>query len=583
MSEKEIEEITETTDGSGTPAEAVHHAEQRAETVTEETQAAADHMKEETRKAAEQIEKDITENQEIYSRPLETGSALLYGADEENEDHSAYMPHHEEVHAAEETVSELFPEADTEETAAEEVHAESVHIEPVMEEQVTEEAAPVQEPVYTVPAAEKKEAPRVEEQAVKEERQTAPAYTYQEPYRESAQAAPARKSHPVLNTLLSAAVSLAAGFGGGYLAVRTFAPETPEPAVADAVPETEPEEQAAAPLPAEPEPAPVVSTEMSISDIAAKAQPSVVEILIEAEVSGGYGGYGGWGGFFNQPYTTQAAGSGVIISDDGYIITNNHVVEDATKITVTLFDGREYEAELIGTDAKSDIGVIKISADNLTAAEIGDSDTLQTGDTAVVIGNPLGTLGGTVTNGIISATDREITIDDETMNLIQTNAAINSGNSGGGLFDGHGDLIGIVNAKDSGYTSSGTVIEGLGFAIPVNEAMDIAEQLIEYGAVTNRATLGVYIQELAQSTGNYEAGLYITEVMKNSGAEEAGLQSYDRIVSADGQQISGYKDLRKVLKEKNVGDTIEVTVVRDGEEMTFECTLTGPISDTYEG
>lgn len=308
------------------------------------------------------------------------------------------------------------------------------------------------------------------------------------------------------------------------------------------------------------------ASELSTSEIAAKAGPSVVEI----NVTGTTTSYGMFGG----TYETQAAGSGVIISSDGYIITNNHVVEDGDEINVVTSDGKSYEATLVATDAKSDIGVLKIEATDLTAAVIGDSDKIQVGDKAVVIGNPLGTLGGTVTDGIISATNREITINNESMNLLQTNAAINSGNSGGGLFDGNGNLIGIVNAKDSGTTSSGTTIEGLGFAIPINDAMNVAQQLIENGKVTDRATLGVYVQELQQDQGNYKAGLYITSLVKNGAAENAGLQVYDRIVKVNGEEISSYSDLSAVLNKKKVGDEIEVVVERSGDEKTFTVSLT---------
>ncbi len=304
---------------------------------------------------------------------------------------------------------------------------------------------------------------------------------------------------------------------------------------------------------------------LSTTDIAAKAAPSVVEINIRG-VATTYGLFGG-------VYETESAGSGVIISEDGYIITNNHVVEGGTEITVVTSDGTEYNAEVVGTDEKSDIAVIKVDASGLTPAIIGNSDNVQAGDKAVVIGNPLGTLGGTVTDGIISAVNREITIDNETMSLLQTNATINSGNSGGGLFDGQGNLIGIVNAKESGTTSSGTTIEGLGFAIPINEAMDVAEQLMTYGTVTNRATLGVHVSEVTQDTRGYKAGLYITDVVRGGAAEAAGLQAYDRIVSVDGTDITSYADLSSVLNDKQVGDTVTVMVERNGENVMADVTL----------
>lgn len=307
-------------------------------------------------------------------------------------------------------------------------------------------------------------------------------------------------------------------------------------------------------------------TGLTTSEVAAKASPSVVEIVTEV-TSTQYGMFGG-------TYTSQAAGSGVIISKDGYIITNNHVVEDANSITVTTYDNKQYNATLVGTDEASDIAVIKIEADEeLSAATIGDSSKLQAGDTAVVIGNPLGTLGGTVTDGIISSPSREMVINNQSMELIQTNAEINSGNSGGGMFDGNGNLVGIVNAKDSGTTSSGTVIEGIGFAIPINSAMKVADELIQYGKVIDRATLGVYLQEVSSNYFNYTPGLYITGTANGSGAEKAGLKAYDRIVSADGNVISSQSDLTKVLRDKNVGDTISLTIERNGKQMDVQVTL----------
>ncbi len=310
-----------------------------------------------------------------------------------------------------------------------------------------------------------------------------------------------------------------------------------------------------------------VMEKMDVSDVAAIASPSVVEIRTEITASSF--------GIFGGSYTSQAAGSGVILSEDGYIITNNHVIEDADEITVTLYDGTGYEAELIGTDSKADIAVIKVEAEGLHPAVIGDSSAIIVGETAVVIGNPLGTLGGTVTDGIISAVSRDITVNKEAMDLIQTNAAINSGNSGGGLFDSQGRLIGIVNCKDSGYTGSGTTIEGLGFAIPINLAYSVAEQIMEYGKVVNRPTLGVYLQTVEKSTTNYPAGVYITDVIKDSGAEKAGLKRLDRIIKADGRDILSYTDLTRVLHSKVVGDEMNLVIIRDEKEMEVTLTLTG--------
>ena len=376
--------------------------------------------------------------------------------------------------------------------------------------------------------------------------------------------------HPLLTMACCAVISTACGLGGGWFAVthigNTSTADTPTTITYDTNSTGTSQPTSAN-----------ISTDgtMTISEVAAKASPTAVEILTETTQTG-YGMFGG-------SYTAQAAGSGVIISTDGYIITNNHVVEDAQSIKVTTYDGKEYDATLVGTDSKSDIAVIKIEADNLIAATIGDSSKIAAGDTAVVIGNPLGTLGGSVTSGIISAPSREIVISGESMELIQTNATINSGNSGGGLYDGNGNLIGIVNAKDSGTTSSGTVIEGIGFAIPVNTAMDVASQLIENGKVTNRATIGIHIQELTRDTQNYKAGLYVSDVIKGGGAEAAGLQAYDRIVSVDGTPISSYTDLSIFLRDKAVGDVINIVVEREGEQLEFRVMLTGSIETTQEG
>ena len=283
---------------------------------------------------------------------------------------------------------------------------------------------------------------------------------------------------------------------------------------------------------------------------------------------------------FGGTYTTNAAGSGIIISKDGYIVTNNHVIDGAQKITVKTSDGTEYDAKLIGTDPKSDIAVLKVEANDLTPATLGDSSKISVGDTAIAIGNPLGTLGGTVTDGIISATSRELVVNNESMKLIQTNATINSGNSGGGLFDGNGNLIGIVQSKDSGTSSSGATIEGIGFAIPVNDAMEVAEQLIKNGKVTDRATLGVYLQTLTTQQGNYTPGVYVTNVIDGSGAQAAGLKAYDKIVGADGKEVSNYPDLSAILKTKKPGDTVDLTIDRDGNQIQVTVTLTGTLDAT---
>ena len=300
-----------------------------------------------------------------------------------------------------------------------------------------------------------------------------------------------------------------------------------------------------------------------VSDIVEKCKDSVVEITTESASSGN--------SIFGQ-YVSQGAGSGVIISKDGYIVTNNHVVSGATSLKVTTTDGTEYDASVVGKDSQTDLAVIKVDANNLQAATLGDSDIVQVGDPAIAIGNPLGELGGTVTTGIISATDRQITIDDETMTLLQTDAAINPGNSGGGLFNADGNLIGIVNAKESS-----TGIEGLGFAIPITPAQDIITELMQNGSVTSRPALNVSLYDYTSNNqgqySKYEDGCYIVQIVKNGAADKAGLKQNDRILSFDGEQIQSTSDVKNVLKKHKIGDTIKMVVERDSKKITVEITL----------
>jgi len=296
----------------------------------------------------------------------------------------------------------------------------------------------------------------------------------------------------------------------------------------------------------------------SIAAIAAKASASVVEINVESTAVMP---------FFGES-TTSGSGSGVILSQDGYIVTNDHVVENAGKIAVRTKDGDEYTAVLIGTDSKTDLAVIKIDAAGMQPTTFANSDEVVVGELAVAIGNSLGTLGGTVTDGIVSAKDREITIDNETMTLLQTSAAVNPGNSGGGLFDANGDLIGIVNAK-----SAGTDVEGLGFAIPSNLVREIAQNIISDGYVTGRPELGISVIEIqdAESAQMYrvsEPGLYVMQVNTQN-----GLQAGDRIVSVNGTEIATTAELKELLGEQSVGDSMDFVVVRNGEKLSLTVTI----------
>ncbi len=302
---------------------------------------------------------------------------------------------------------------------------------------------------------------------------------------------------------------------------------------------------------------------LTIADIAALTADSVVAITTETVSTGNR----------MQQYVSEGAGSGVILTTDGYIVTNNHVIDGASKITVTLNSKETYTAQLVGSDAQTDLAVLKIEASDLQPVVLGDSDTLQVGELAVAVGNPLGELGGTVTDGIISALDRELTIDGQSMNLLQTNAAINPGNSGGGLFNERGELIGIVNAK-----SSGTGIEGLGFAIPVNTAKTVIEQLIAFGYVQGRVELGMTLLDITDTRTAMmyrvqQLGVYVLKVTEGSAAETAGFQSGDLIASIEGTAVETSDDVTSVLEGKSVGDTLKVVVVRSGQNVTMTLTL----------
>ena len=284
--------------------------------------------------------------------------------------------------------------------------------------------------------------------------------------------------------------------------------------------------------------------------------------------------------FFGQSTTSNATvlGSGVIISNDGYIVTNNHVVEGANEISVTLNNDEIYDATIIGTDSKTDLALIKIEASNLAYSNLVDSDTLELGQEVVAIGNSLGK-GTSSTNGIISALNREVTINNYTMTLILTNAEVNSGNSGGGLFDMNGNLVGIVNAKIMSQTtsSSSTSVEGMGYAIPANTVKKIVDELMNNGYVKDRATLGVkvitnnsYLEYYGYSD---TVGAVISEVVENGPAYKAGLEAGDIIIAINNDTVESFTDLSKELDNYAVGDTVTVTVNRNNKLKEFKVTL----------
>lgn len=304
---------------------------------------------------------------------------------------------------------------------------------------------------------------------------------------------------------------------------------------------------------------------MTYAEVAAMVKDSVVEINTE------YTTRSSW-----FQYVNGGAGSGVIISDDGYIVTNAHVVMNdsstalADTITVRLSNGAEYTASCAGFDTDTDIAVIKIEETGLTPAVCGNSDSLNVGEELVIVGNPLGELGGTVTNGIVSATEREIEVSGKMMTLIQTNAAINPGNSGGGMFDMTGRLVGIVNAK-----SSGTDIEGLGFAIPVNNVLSATEQLIEYGYVRGKVVIGVTFRTVEAgsfaSQYNIRPGVYVEKLTE--GMNDDVLQIGDRIIAVNGEEITSGSDISAKVSTCSVGDTLTFQLYRNGKliEVVVTC------------
>ena len=313
----------------------------------------------------------------------------------------------------------------------------------------------------------------------------------------------------------------------------------------------------------------VASGGMTTSQVSEMVSPSVVVITTEQVV------YSQWS-WYGQNQVESGAGSGVIISSDGYILTCAHVVSGASQITVTIGD-TDYTATVVGEDDTSDVAVLKIDATGLTPATVGDSDSLSVGDSVLAVGNPLGELGGTVTSGIVSALNRSVSIQSSsavnTMSLIQMDASVSPGNSGGGLFNMNGELVGIVNAK-----SSSSDAEGLGFAIPINDAIKVAQDLLENGYVTGRPYMGItYLAvtdaQTAAQLGVNAYGIYVVDVVSGGPADQAGLKAGDRIISIDNTEVAQKTDLGTLMQEHSAGDTLSITIARDGQMQTVSLTL----------
>ncbi len=326
----------------------------------------------------------------------------------------------------------------------------------------------------------------------------------------------------------------------------------------------------------------------SVPDIVEEAMPSVVGIASTFEYKSNSNSAFSWGwGSSSTPESNEikGTGTGIVMTADGYIITNAHVIYDdseyqcgkAVDVSVVFSDKSELEAKIVGYDTESDIAVLKVDADNLTPATFGNSDELEVGELVIAIGNPLGfDLFGSVTSGIVSALNREISINEKQMKLIQTDAAINSGNSGGPLLNSCGQVIGINSAKMSSNYSSSASIEGLGFAIPISEAKNIIDDLISYGYVTGKPQIGIScvdVDELYSRYYNIPQGIWVREVEGGSAAEKAGIKVGDVIIGIEGEAVSSIKEMNEIKNKYKAGDEITLTISRSNEDIEIKLVL----------
>jgi len=300
---------------------------------------------------------------------------------------------------------------------------------------------------------------------------------------------------------------------------------------------------------------------LSVVDIAKKVGPAVVGIVSTIPTQSYFG-----------TYESQGSGSGIIISQNGYVVTNNHVIEGAKKIVIYLSSGETKEATVVGTDSRTDLAVLKMESGQYPHAKLGESSELEVGELCVAIGNPLGMeFAGSVTVGYISALNRTVETNGKTFNLIQTDAAINAGNSGGALVNTKGEVIGINTLK-----ISSTGVEGLGFAIPVDEAKPVFDDLINYGYVKGRPVIGIIGRDLSADMAryyNYPEGVFVEQTQEGSGAAKAGIKRGDIITKADGTRIKSIEELNKIRDKKKAGQTIKLELDRSGQIISVDVTL----------
>jgi len=319
-------------------------------------------------------------------------------------------------------------------------------------------------------------------------------------------------------------------------------------------------------------------TQVAVRDVDGKTSMSDAEVYaanVNAVVSIRTSATAGYN-FLGQPVQTASAGSGFVMSKDGYILTNYHVVKGAETVTVTMYNGDEYDATYIGGEEEYDIAVIKVEAADLQTVTLGDSSTLNVGDHVLAIGNPLGELTFSMSGGMVSCVDRAINVDGTPFNMIQTDTSINPGNSGGPLFNEYGEVVGIVSAKYS-QSSNGTTVEGLGFAIPMNDVFSMVKDIMTNGYVTNRAFLGITPQTMTESMAaqfryDVESGVFVCSVEPDSAAEKAGLKMGDVITKVDDTEIKTVEDLNLAKKKYSAGDTASLEIYRPDGTVTVEIT-----------
>ena len=366
---------------------------------------------------------------------------------------------------------------------------------------------------------------------------------------------PRRRAKVIALVLCCTILGMAAGFGGGYLGASAAAKS--RQASPTMVYEGERETQ------------PIDITKVDTSELMTPAEVYAQNVNSTVGIRTSITSTNFWG----YQTTSAASGSGFIISSDGYILTNFHVIESSNSVTVTTYDGTEYDAEIIGYDQSMDIAVLKIDAKELVPVVLGRSETLNVGDDVIAIGNPLGELTFSLTRGVVSALNRQVTLSGNvTMELIQTDCAINSGNSGGALFNMYGEVVGITNAKYSS-SSSGASIDNIGFAIPVDDIRDIVDSIITNGYIV-KPYIGVSVSTVSSEATGYglPGGASVQQIAEGSPAEKAGLQVNDIITAVNGTEISSSGELVEIVGNCTPGDELTLSVYRQGE--TLELTLT---------